>query len=382
MNVIIIRRPNHSRKILRWLFLLLCAAVMGFLIYLGLTSPKIFYRIVDEQNVAMTGYRGKIKNAVIQSEYRGIPVTFVYEQAFKNDPWLETVKIPGSVQWIDYQAFYHCENLREVILGEGVEQIWDQAFAECVNLVSITFPSSLITLHDSAFAGCVRLETVTVPEGLEEVGEMAFMDCGALRSFTFPTTITDIYQNAFLNCASLSFLGFPENGEDSTYRIYDDAFRNCTSLTEVRITSRCIAIGEGIFSGCSALEKVEVPFVGGARWVITRASLFGYIFGTRAFSGGVAVEQTSQYEGLYTAVLPATLTDVVVLDASRIGYGGFSGCHTLQTVTLNATLYWIEAQAFAGCTNVTIRSYASAQPGGWVETWNPLGRPVVYGITD
>jgi len=211
---------------------------------------------------------------------------------------------------------------------------------------------------------------------------MAFKNCVSLRSFTFPSTITDIYQNAFLDCTSLSQLVFPEDGEDFTYRIYDEAFRNCSSLTEVRITSRCIAIGEGIFNGCSALEKVEVPFVGGARWVITRACLFGYIFGTRSYPGGVAVEQTSQYEGLYTAVLPATLTEVVVLDASRIGYGGFSGCHTLQTVTLHRTLYWIVALRFAGCTNVTIRSYAPAQPGGWVETWNPLDRPVIYGITD
>jgi hypothetical protein len=381
MPVIILRRPNYFRIVMVRVLNVLAVLALAAGVYLIVRIPKVMYRIVEEE-VAVIGVSGNLKHAQIQSTFRGKPVTFIYQQAFKNTDSLVSVTIPGSIVSIDYQAFARCDNLETVTMEEGLKDIWAEAFADCPKLDGIVLPSTIRGVHEYAFSNDANLSEIVFPEGLKEIGDNAFYNCTSLQSLVFPVTITEIGDSAFENCTNLTSITFPEDGEDQNFRIYPNAFRNCTGLTEVRITDLCMAIGRGTFSGCANLESLTLPFVGFSRWINTQEGHFGYIFGSDSYEGGVIVSQMKNTTESQSWVIPEGLREVIIIDASKIVYGGFSNCTMLDTVSLNRTIYWIEANAFTGCTSLTIYSEAPDQPAGWVETWNASNRPVIYTGTE
>ncbi|MDE6731673.1 MAG: leucine-rich repeat domain-containing protein [Oscillospiraceae bacterium] len=56
--------------------------------------------------------------------------------------WLEKIEIPSSVKVISKGSFWHCANLKEVILNEGIEEIMP-AFLDCQSLEKINLPASI-----------------------------------------------------------------------------------------------------------------------------------------------------------------------------------------------------------------------------------------------
>lgn len=79
--------------------------------------------------------------------------------------------IPGTVSYdgvsyvvvaVEHHAFYGCNGLTALTLGEGVAAVRANAFALCNALTAIQLPSSVDSLGASAFYNCVALQTVTV----------------------------------------------------------------------------------------------------------------------------------------------------------------------------------------------------------------------------
>lgn len=60
---------------------------------------------------------------------------------------IEAVFIPKTVK-NTYEAFIECENLRKVILEDGMEKIEEYTFYHCINLKEIVIPKSIITIED------------------------------------------------------------------------------------------------------------------------------------------------------------------------------------------------------------------------------------------
>ncbi|MCM1295834.1 MAG: leucine-rich repeat protein [Muribaculaceae bacterium] len=81
--------------------------------------------------------------------------------------WLpiKSITIPKSVEMINYEAFYGCEDLEEVIFEEGSRLQWvgDRAFAQCTKLKKIKLPESA-TVFASAFEGCESLEEIDITD--------------------------------------------------------------------------------------------------------------------------------------------------------------------------------------------------------------------------
>ena len=134
-------------------------------------------------------------------------------------------------------------------------------------------------------------------------------------------------------------------------------FQNCSSLIEVVIPSSTTSIGEGVFNGCSALESLQVPFVGSSKCTNataagTAASTFGYVFGTISYEGG---HQTVSYytaSASYTSYIPESLIKVIIIDEVVIQYGAFQGA-PMTSVVLPNTLTTIQAKAFYDCDSLT-----------------------------
>ena len=151
--------------------------------------------------------------------------------------------------------------------------------------------------------------------------------------------------------------------------IASGAFEKCTAIEEIVVPSSVEKIEEGAFAGCYSLKKLTVPFVGESRK--EENSVFGYIFGSKAFKGSIGITQFIGKDAK-EFWLPATLVDVTVTDGTlyegcfenctrlkRVDYQGtskrvydkaFNGCYTLTTVTLSESINKYGDRVFQNCT--------------------------------
>lgn len=113
-----------------------------------------------------------------------------------------------------------------------------------------------------------------------------------------------------------SFNGLPVTA------VAQSAFMNHSELTEVSIPASVTVIAGGAFSGCSSLQSITVPFVGGSKaTVASESTLFGYIFGENEYDGGIATRQDYTGNKIVTYYIPETLTKVTI--GRRYIKGGF-----------------------------------------------------------
>ena len=108
----------------------------------------------------------------------------ICDSAFDYAYPMENIIMPDSVKTIEYNAFYGCEGLTDLRLGDGVETIGNCAFNECKGLKNVVIPNSVKTIDMNAFRSCGKLQTVTIGSGVTKIGDWAFKICDA---------ITDVY---------------------------------------------------------------------------------------------------------------------------------------------------------------------------------------------
>ena len=90
---------------------------------------------------------------------------------------LKSIIIPDNVTWIG-GAFTGCENLESVVIGNGVETISSCAFADCSKLKNVIFGSNVNFIGNEAFRGCTSLNDIDLPDSLEAIDMMVFYDTG------------------------------------------------------------------------------------------------------------------------------------------------------------------------------------------------------------
>jgi hypothetical protein len=83
------------------------------------------------------------------------------KDAFKRCSGLTSVKIPGSLIYIDDGAF-SWTGLKDVEIPNGVAKIGGWAFANCDKLTTVTIPQSVIYIGNYTFFDCPLLTSVTV----------------------------------------------------------------------------------------------------------------------------------------------------------------------------------------------------------------------------
>lgn len=79
--------------------------------------------------------------------------------------------VPSEVTWqgdvyqvvsIEPAAFYGCDYLTSVVIGQGISSIGTSAFRNCNYIDSIIIPSSVSSIGSQGFGGCTSLSTVWV----------------------------------------------------------------------------------------------------------------------------------------------------------------------------------------------------------------------------
>lgn len=243
-------------------------------------------------------------------------------------------------------TYYIPESLTDVRISGGT--LLYGAFYGCSGLAHLTLPENLTEVGKYAFYQCSGLKEISLPASVSSIGSYAFAGCSALKSFSFPPKIRSIENYTFSDCTSMGQITIPKG----ITKIGDSAFQNCSNLTSMLVPDSVTEIGSAAFSGCSKLQSMTLPFVGysAASSSASSKSLFGYIFGTANYTGGVTTKQYYSGSGYKTYYIPASLQNVVITGGNQILYGSFYGCSGLKEITLPGTVTGIGSKAFYQCT--------------------------------
>ena len=162
-------------------------------------------------------------------------------------------------------------------------------------------------------------------------------------------------------------------------------------------------IERGAFFGCSNMESITLPFVGGIKGeaVGYGVPLFGYIFGDSYYDGSVDTKQYYSNNNYVTYYIPSSLKSVTITGGTNIKERAFHNCSNIENVTIGDGITTIEDRAFEGCASlasitipksvtrmgyglftgncfITIYCEEKNVPSGWDKNWNWNYSPVVW----
>lgn len=306
------------------------------------STEGIMYDLSGDGTYAeVIGYYGTATRIVIADTYKGVPVTNIYKNAFKNKADIVSVIIPNSVTSIGYDAFAYCVGLASVEIGNGVTSIGESAFYNCRNLTSVVIPNSVTAIGEFAFSGCQKLESVTFPDGIISMGIMSFGGCNAAlyTTYEYGKYIGDA-ENPYAMLVELT------NRDLSTYTIHKDTrmigygvFNSCERLSSITIPDGVTTIGESAFENCSKLTSVTIP---------DSVTAIGY----DAFYV-CPIENATIPASAISKIQKDKLKTVIITSGDSVGQNAFSGCTSLTSITIPSSVTSIGSSAFKYCTSLT-----------------------------
>lgn len=222
-------------------------------------SGFLFELINGNTEYAVTKVGTASGEVVMESYYRGKPVTTIAENAFrgKGSSRLESVVIGSNIRAIGEGAFYNCTRLQSVTFPESVQYIGQGAFQGCNSLQSVTLPAGLTEIPAYMFAYCRGLQEVNMGDSVAYIGESAFFRCSSLAQLQLPDSVLYVGQHAFEEATDLAEISF-----GSGIQAVDEfAFYSCTSLSEVNFKeiSAELVFAASVFRGCTNLAHIELP---------------------------------------------------------------------------------------------------------------------------
>ena len=279
-------------------------------------------------------------------------VTSIGDEAFYNCDGLTSIRIPDSVTFLGIRAFRWCNNLVSVVIGDGITTILGGTFDGCNGLTSITFGANVTSIGETAFSYCSGLTAISIPEGITLIDMWAFKGCSALESVVLPKSMKTIQYQAFVDCSALKNVYYQGTAEE---------WMNIT-------------IGTGAFTNVTQYYYSESePTENGNYWHYNE-------------NGEITVWEISYSEGLtytlnsngvsysVTGIGTCTDTDVIIpatyegLPVTAIGERAFSGCSSLTSITIPASVTSVNNFMFSGCislSNITVaesnENYASIE---------------------
>ena len=287
-------------------------------------------------------HNSSVGNMAVNStvSYKGIAMTVkeVMPYTFCNNDYIKTLSVDNAGNIGEY-AFYGCDSLQAVTLGESITNIEKSSFESCSALTKMTIPNSVITLGEYCFRKCTSMQSIELGNGLTTIEKGAFTGCSALSSISIPSSVT---------------------------KVSDYVFSNCTSMTKVVIEDRTEALSLGsndsnpLFANCP-LNSVYI----GGKISYSTSSSWGYspfYRNTSLESVVISDHENTVYDNEFygcTGLKNVTIGNGV----KSIGKWAFSGCGSLDKFSFGGNVESIGQEAFSDCTGMTeLVSYAVVPP--------------------
>ncbi|MCR5719958.1 MAG: leucine-rich repeat protein [Lachnospiraceae bacterium] len=145
---------------------------------------------------------------------------------------LKNAFLPDSLENIEYGAFYHCDDLYDIKLGDNIKCISPKAFDKTAltndfytyyEPESVGRKADFLIKNDCLLAYRGITDTVEIPEGVRVIAGEAFKDHSEIKSITCPESLMYIGEGAFSGCTGLGFVDMGEN----VVSVLDRAFYDC-----------------------------------------------------------------------------------------------------------------------------------------------------------
>ena len=144
---------------------------------------EFWYEDRGEQNVYTTepdwcySYKNEIEKIQVGSGITGLDA-FV----FANLSALHTVDLPNTIEFLD-RTFYGCSSLQELVIPRSVNWIGYEAFAHCDQLKKVEILSSETGIAERAFYGAGNLQEIHCSRNTyPEQNEAGFVDTGITKN--------------------------------------------------------------------------------------------------------------------------------------------------------------------------------------------------------
>ena len=293
---------------------------------------------------------------VVPEEIDGRRVTAIGEGAFEKATELDSVTIPAGVTSIGARAFAACGYyiyLRGVshdtvikFLGDAPKTVGKDAF-----LVEYYSCEARVT-PDSKGWGEIKSDGTSTWQGMTIKYDFDGWDYTCYTEENADGTLTLVGMGSIpygeLPCEGLSFPGTID-GRTVT-AIGARCFADRDYLFRVKLPNSVKAIGDGAFSGCGRLERVDgnVTSVGdGAFSGCTSLMTWGALGDMLSNESPVSLGERA-FEGC-TSIVNAEIPDSV----TSVGAWCFRDCTGIRTVRLPSGMNELPYGVFAGCTAIT-----------------------------
>ena len=299
-----------------------------------------------------------------------------YSDNYSNVPAsIETVVITGGTTLCDY-AFYKCSMLTSVAIPNSITSIGKNAFEHCTSLTNVhtsdisawceikfgNISANPLYYAENFYLNGEFVTEITIPDSITSICEYALLGVYRLTSITVADGNTKYHSesNCLIETESKTLILGCKNSvipnDGSVTSIGDYAFYGCTELTNITIPNSVTSIAGGAFWACSSIESITLPFVGGSASATSasNSTLFGYIFGTSSYTGGIKTEQyyKNDYGCYCNYYIPSSLRSVTIT-GEKILFGAFDNCTRLASITISNNVTRIDDMALNGCTGLT-----------------------------
>ncbi len=256
-----------------------------------------------------------------------------------------TYVMPETVTTMVLGAFSRVQLLQSVTISEAVKVIPTGAFNNCPALEEVNLPERLTTISEEAFLNCYSLKRMDIPSRVTSIGTCAFAYCTSLEEFTVDSGSRYLYaEDGVLFYKSFTLyrlLAYPAAKAATEYvipngvtQIYTNAFSGAQNLTKVTIPASVKTLYTDPFAGCDVLAEIAVA---------EDSTLFSSVDGV-----------LYSFDGRELLVYPGGKTDTsftVPVGVEVIATDAFHGIY-LQEVSLPATVYEVNQNAFRACYNL------------------------------
>lgn len=249
-------------------------------------------------SVKAIGKDAFIYDDVLRTVSFGKGLKSIGANAFDNCEGFLSLKLPGTIETIGANAFDNCNSIETASLGTSLREIGDEAFTLCGGLTKITLPATLKKAGANVFDGCDGLEYIRFLGNLPSVGTEAFLDLetkvyypaknntwtkiiknkkpyGAelvewqadqvlweLDGDTLCITAWDTDMKEFKDENDIPWCDYREDlteikAVDGVQKLGAKAFSGCKNVTSMWIARSVRSIADDVFSGCTALDKIQ-----------------------------------------------------------------------------------------------------------------------------
>ena len=264
----------------------------------------------DCSNLTKVNYLGTVdtwaKIDFKNSFYLTSNPTYYAKDLYINDELLTELKIT-SADSIKKYAFYNCQSIKSIEIGNSVTSIGNDAFSRCSSLTSVIWNARNLEFSSYSFDEIrYQITTFTFGNEVEYIPSYLCYEMNNLKEIIIPNSVTSIGYDAFRYCSGLTSVTIGEN----VTSIRDDAFDGCYNITSVIWNAK----------NCNDFDYNEAPF-------------YSYASAITSFTFGEKVEHIP-------ANLCRNMSDLkeITIPSSvlSIGDDAFYECDSLNSVIWNA----------------------------------------------